>query len=931
MLSDADGRRVRLSQGAILIDGRPTLVLCSSLFYFRIPRGLWRQRLRAVRAAGYNCIDVYVPWNYHETGQDTWDFSGERDVAAFLQLAADEGLWVTARPGPYICSEWDGGGLPAYLLTERGMRLRDNDPRYLRHVARWFDQILPILSRFQFGAAGTIIAVQLENELDFYDCADPRGYIQALRDMALSHGLRVPLIACAGQGDIQRATGNTPGVVPTCNFYPNDRDPGVEDRVAPYQALLSAQGWPLMVTETNRAHFLLRRLLSAGAKLLGPYLQVSGFNFGFTNGINNWGDPLAFMTSDYDFDGMIGPYGELRPEIGEARLLSHLIQALGPALATATPAVSACFTVETNLALVEGGPRALALGGGGLLLALPNLGATSGQARLHYDRRTLPTYTTLTIAPDHCPFVLLDFPLASWRADAAVAYATAELCGLRADGPHAVLAFAGVGEAEFVLPGAWEVETTGIRSYRHGDRLTLCFAPQTTDTATVRFASGENLRILSVDAATAARWVGLSSTGEPVLSADSEGSRGAGTEAARPLDQWSALELCGSWWPLAGASAASGATPLHLEDAGIGQGFGWYEARLPVAETITGFLVHGGQDVVSLYWGDSYQGTVVPGGADCLLPIQQPPRGDDDRLSIRAEIWGHSNFDDARLPGLRLAARKGVRGITAITRRRPISSNWLWYPDREPGQVELPADPMTYSAPIVAWGNGLTTRRPDHGIYVKTVKLSPTADTWALGFDGTQAVVRVWVNDQPCGTVDPLNPFIDVTDYVCPGEVAVITLHLARWHAEAAGEVTWLEGRRATDWTLSGGGEAALWSAATQAADHAQPASLPYRLAPGGMAWLFPEMGHLAASGDSWTLHCTGRNAKLTAFLNGRGVGRLWLPSPGRPVMGGGHNDALYLPAPWFQADGAVVALLVEAVARGEEAEITAVVAQRRP
>ena len=131
---------------------------------------------------GYNCIDVYMPWNDHEVTRDSWDFGGERDVAAFLQMAAEEGLWVLARPGPYICSEWDGGGLPAYLLTDGALRLRDNDAGFLRHVARWFDQILPILSRFQLGAAGTVIAVQLENELDFYDCADPRGYIEVLRD-----------------------------------------------------------------------------------------------------------------------------------------------------------------------------------------------------------------------------------------------------------------------------------------------------------------------------------------------------------------------------------------------------------------------------------------------------------------------------------------------------------------------------------------------------------------------------------------------------------------------------------------------------------------------------------------------------------------------------------------------------------------------------
>src|SRR6185295_11152090 len=150
---------------------------------------------------------------------------------------------------------------------------------------RWFGQILPIIRRFQLGAEGTVIAVQLENELDFYGCADPAGYMAALRDLALQHGIAVPLIACAGQGDIARATGDVVGLLPTCNFYPSDRDPSIEALVAPYEAELRERGLPLCVTETNRAHQTLRRLLSCGAKWLGPYLQVSGSNIGFTNAI----------------------------------------------------------------------------------------------------------------------------------------------------------------------------------------------------------------------------------------------------------------------------------------------------------------------------------------------------------------------------------------------------------------------------------------------------------------------------------------------------------------------------------------------------------------------------------------------------------------------------------------------------------------------
>ena len=106
---------VALNGQGIVIDGRPQVVLCASLFYFRLPREQWRARLEQVRRSGYTCVDVYLPWNFHELAPGRWSFDGRRDVAAFLDLAAETGLHVIARPGPYICSEWDGGALPAWL------------------------------------------------------------------------------------------------------------------------------------------------------------------------------------------------------------------------------------------------------------------------------------------------------------------------------------------------------------------------------------------------------------------------------------------------------------------------------------------------------------------------------------------------------------------------------------------------------------------------------------------------------------------------------------------------------------------------------------------------------------------------------------------------------------------------------------------------
>jgi beta-galactosidase len=292
-------KNISLTSEAIYIDGSPRILLCASLFYFRLPRAVWKDRLRKVKKAGYHCIDVYFPWNYHELHYNEWDFTGERDIEVFLREATEEGLLVVARPGPYICSEWDGGALPAYLFAEENIQLRDNDPVFLQHVDRWFKQIMPILSEYQYGRSGTIICIQLDNELDFYNCTDPLGYISALRDMANQYDFIVPYIACSGQGDLFRASGNAEGVVPTCNFYPNDKEPQFEGKVFAYVRELRSRQLPLMVTETNRSHYLLRRLLSVGAKLLGPYLQASGTDFGFTTAVSLHDHGLRF--SRYDF------------------------------------------------------------------------------------------------------------------------------------------------------------------------------------------------------------------------------------------------------------------------------------------------------------------------------------------------------------------------------------------------------------------------------------------------------------------------------------------------------------------------------------------------------------------------------------------------------------------------------------------------------
>ncbi|MDF3147038.1 beta-galactosidase, partial [Streptomyces sp. T21Q-yed] len=452
----------------VWIDGRPRTLLCASLFYFRIPREQWRERLAQVRASGYTCVDVYLPWNFHELAPGRFSFEGRRDVAAFLDLAREEGLYVIARPGPYICSEWDGGALPAWLGLDRELRVRQNEPRYLEQVTAWFDQVLPLLAERQHPAGGSVIMVQLENELDFFDCADRTGYMTSLRDTAVRHGITVPLVACSGQGDLPGATGDVEGVVPASNFYPDDDSPDIEAEVRRYAALVAERGVPLLVTETNRRHRTLRRLLASGAKLIAPYLQSSGWNFGYTPSSGNWGRPGNFMSHGYDFGGYVTSTGLERPEYAEAQVLARVVETWGPRLALATTVSYAELGCDFP---TSSQPSALELDGGGRLVAVPHLGGEPGKAVV----RGVP----VEVAPGSCPLMAVDVPLNG----AVLNLASADLVA-RADG---VLVFSSDVPVTVVLDGTrTEIPVSG--------RETLA------GTTLVVLPSAQAARLRSVDA-----------------------------------------------------------------------------------------------------------------------------------------------------------------------------------------------------------------------------------------------------------------------------------------------------------------------------------------------------------------------------------------------------------------------------------------------
>jgi beta-galactosidase len=303
-----------ITDDGFVLDGRPFRIVSGALHYFRVHQAQWSDRLRKARLMGLNTIDTYVPWNLHERRPGEFDFDGMLDLARFLDLAAAEGLHVLLRPGPYICGEWEGGGLPSWLLADPDLELRGTDPKYLQAVEGYLDALMPIVLPRLGTHGGPVIAVQVENEYGAY--GSDTAYLERLYESLTSRGIDVPLFTSDQPDDL--ADGALPGVLATANFG---------GKVTASLAALRAQqpAGPLMCAEFWNGWFdywggihslrsaedagnALDELLEAGASV-NFYMFHGGTNFGFTNGANDKGTYRATVTS-YDYDSPLDEAGD---------------------------------------------------------------------------------------------------------------------------------------------------------------------------------------------------------------------------------------------------------------------------------------------------------------------------------------------------------------------------------------------------------------------------------------------------------------------------------------------------------------------------------------------------------------------------------------------------------------------------------------------
>lgn len=305
----------------LLLDGRPFRLLSGAVHYFRSRPEQWPQRLRMLRAMGLNAVETYVPWNLHEPRPGTYDFTGIADLGRFLDLAAEAGLHTVVRPSPYICAEWENGGLPWWLLSDRQLHPRTSDPRYLALVDRWYDRLIPLLAERQHGRGGSILAVQIENEYGSF--GTDRAYLAHLAEGLRARGIEVPLFTSDGPDDFFLTGGTLPGHLATVNFGSRAGEAFAALRAHrpqdPPVCMEFWNGWfdhwgdaEHTTRPAEDAAAALREILAEGGSV-NLYMAHGGTNFGTWAGANT-ADPATGRgyqptTTSYDYDAPIDERG----------------------------------------------------------------------------------------------------------------------------------------------------------------------------------------------------------------------------------------------------------------------------------------------------------------------------------------------------------------------------------------------------------------------------------------------------------------------------------------------------------------------------------------------------------------------------------------------------------------------------------------------
>jgi len=324
-----------LSKNEFLLNGKPFQIIAGEMHPARIPQQYWRHRIQMAKAMGCNTISIYFFWNYFETNDGKFDFKTEnRNIKEFINICKEEGLWVIARPGPYVCAEWDFGGLPTYLLKYPDIKVRCMDSRYMAAVTKYVKAFCNEIKSLQCNYGGPIIMLQIENEYGSY--GNDREYLKALKKQWVDNGIIVPFYTADGATPFMLDAGSLEDCAIGLDSGSNEGDFETAKKHNPNVPIFSSETYPGWLThwfekwQRPNAESLKKEMtfLLKSKKSFSLYVVHGGTNFGFSAGANAF-SPTQYQPdiTSYDYDAPINENGEATPKY---YMLRNLIQEYVP-------------------------------------------------------------------------------------------------------------------------------------------------------------------------------------------------------------------------------------------------------------------------------------------------------------------------------------------------------------------------------------------------------------------------------------------------------------------------------------------------------------------------------------------------------------------------------------------------------------------------
>lgn len=306
-----------LGNSEFLLDGTPFQIISGEMHPARIPSVYWRHRIQMAKAMGCNTISVYIFWNYHEPEEGIFDFTSDNhNLGEFFRMVQEEEMWLIVRPGPYVCAEWELGGIPPYLLRIPDIKLRCMDPRYMAAAERYMVKLASEIKPYLITNGGPVLMLQVENEYGSF--GNDRNYITRLKEIWVENGIDVPFFTGDGPTTYMLEAGSLPGCAVGLDSGSKPEDFELASRINPGVPVFSSETYPGWLThwgekwaKPDTAELLKEvKFLMDNKKSFNLYVIHGGTNFGFTAGANSGGKGYEPDVTSYDYDAPIDEQGK---------------------------------------------------------------------------------------------------------------------------------------------------------------------------------------------------------------------------------------------------------------------------------------------------------------------------------------------------------------------------------------------------------------------------------------------------------------------------------------------------------------------------------------------------------------------------------------------------------------------------------------------